>query len=108
MRRGGGEVGAAIATGRQNNLLGLKAMQFAARHIQCGDTDTAVIFHHQIKGEIFDEKFGFMTQRLTIKRMQNRMSGAVGSGTSALRNAFTEISGHAAKRPLVNFAFFGA
>ena len=40
--------------------------------------------------------------------MQNGMAGTVGGGAGALRNAFTEIGRHAAKRALVNLAFFSA
>ena len=40
--------------------------------------------------------------------MQHRMAGAIGRGTGSLRDALAEVRGHAAERPLVDLARFGA
>ena len=49
-----------------------------------------------------------MAQRLTVKRVQDRMACAVGSGAGTLGRAFAEIRRHAAEGALIDFAFFGA
>jgi len=50
-----------------------------------------------------------MLEALTIQRVQHRMARAVSGGTGALhRRALAKFGGMAAKRTLVNLAFFGA
>jgi hypothetical protein len=75
-----------------------------------GDHATAGAFvHDEVDGEILDEEFRRVAQRLAIERVQDRMAGAVGSGAGALGCwAFAIFRGHAAERALVNLALFGA
>ncbi len=110
MGRGGGEIGAAIAAGRQNHQLRAKTVdgavvEFQADHAAHGAGGVA----DQIDGEIFDEEFRRILQRLAIKRVQHGVSGAVGGGAGALRRrAAAEIGGHAAEGTLINLAVGGA
>ena len=69
---------------------------------------TAVIVHDQVDGEIFDEKLGRMAQRLPVHGVQHGVTGAVGGGAGALRGALAVMRGHAAERPLVDFAVLTA
>ncbi len=68
----------------------------------------AVLVHHQVDGEIFDEEFGLMAQRLAVHRVQHGVAGAVGGGAGALRGALAEMRGHAAERALIDLAVFAA
>ena len=68
----------------------------------------AVLVHHQVDGEIFDEELGRMAQRLAVHGVQHGMAGAIGGGAGALRDALAVVRGHAAERPLVDLAVFPA
>ncbi len=38
------------------------------------------VFHDQVEREIFDEEIHFVLHALAVKRMQDRVAGAVGRG----------------------------
>jgi len=68
----------------------------------------AVLIHHQIEREIFNEEFRRIAQRLAVKRVQHRMAGAVGRRAGALSGrAFTEVGRHASERALIDLAILG-
>ena len=103
------EIGAAITTGRDNDLVGAEAVHRAVievpRHDAAADP---FIIHNQVETHIFDEEFGVVFKRLLIQRVQNRMAGAVGRSSSALRGrAFAILRGHAAERALIDLTLFG-
>ena len=103
---GAGEEGAAITARRQNGLVRAETVQRAIQQVPRHDAEAfAFIAHDQVEGEIFDEEFGLMFQRLLIQRMQHRMARAVGSGAGALRRALAVMRGHAAEGTLVDFTF---
>ena len=107
--RGAGKIAAAIAAGGEHHLMGTEQMQAAVGQIPGQHAPAhALVIHHQIDGEVFDEEFGLMLQRLLIKRVQDGVTGAIGRRASALRNAFTEVGGHATEGALINLAGFGA
>ncbi len=65
--------------------------------------------HDEVDGEIFDEEFGVVAQRLAVERVQHGVAGAVGGGAGALRRRpLAEIGGHAAERALIDAAVLGA
>ncbi len=66
----------------------------------------ALVVHDQVDGEILDEEFGRMAQRLAVHRVQHGVAGTVGGGAGALRGALAVMGGHAAERPLIDFAVF--
>jgi len=110
VRRGAGEVGAAIAAGGEDGLVGAEPMECAVfkRH---GDDAAAGAFriHHQIEREILDEELSGVAERLAVKSMQHGVAGAVGGGAGALGGrTFAELGGHAAERALVDPAILGA
>ena len=109
MRRCRREIGTAIATCRQNNHLGAEQVHGAVVQLPAQHTLThTIIRHDQINGEILDVEFRAMLQRLTIKRVQNRVAGPVGGGTGPLHGgAFAEFGGVAAEGALVDLARFG-
>ena len=109
MRRGAGEISAAIAAGRKNRLVGAEAVHFTGRQIHRHDAATGAVFHDQIDGEIFDVEFSIIFQALAIERVQHGVAGAVGGGAGALRRrAFAEFGGHAAERALIDLALLCA
>ena len=65
-------------------------------------------FHNQVDGEVFDKKFGVVFEGLLIQGVQDGVAGSVRRGAGSLGLAFAIVRGHAAKRPLVYFAFGGA
>ena len=107
MRRGAGEIGAAIAAGRQDGHVGAEAMDGAVVHVQRDDAAAAAfVVHDQVDGEIFDVEFGGVPQRLAVHRVQHGVAGAVGGGAGALRGALAVMRGHAAERALIDLAVF--
>ena len=110
MRRGRGEIRAAVAAGRQHRALGAEQVQRAFGHVQREHAAAgAVGVHDQVEREVFDEELRVMRQRLLVQRVQDRVAGAVGGGAGALRRrAFAVLRGHAAERALVDLAFLGA
>ena len=85
MGRCAGEIGAAIAAGRENDLVGAEAMQRAVLHRQRDDAAAAaLVVHDEVDGEILDEELGRVAQRLAVHGVQHGVAGAVGGGASAL------------------------
>ena len=68
----------------------------------------ALVVHDQVDGEILDEEFRGVAQRLAVQRVQHGVAGAVGGGAGALRLALAVVHRHAAERPLVDPAVLGA
>ena len=85
-------------------------MDGAVVQLEADDAAAAAFgVHDQVDGEIFDEEFGRIFQRLTIERVQHGVAGAVGGGAGALgRRAAPVIGGHAAEGALIDLAFRGA
>src|SRR5262249_59779903 len=85
-RGGEGEKGAAVTAGGEDRHVGAEAMDRTVVELYGDDSAAAALFvHDQVDGEEFDEEFSGVAQRLAVHRVQHRMAGAVGGGTSALR-----------------------
>ena len=109
VRRGRGEIGAAVAARRQNRHLRSETMDRAIVHLEADDAaDAAVGIADQVEREIFDEELALGPQPLAIERVQDRMAGAVGGGAGALGDALAVVGRHAAERALIDLALFGA
>ncbi len=110
MRRGGREIGAAIAAGRQHHGLGRKPVDGAVIKVPRHHTRThPVIGHDEVEREILDEKLRLVLQRLAIERVQDGVPGAVGGRAGALyRRAVAIILHVPAKRPLIDAPVLGA
>ena len=110
MRRGGGEIGAAVAAGRQHHHLGREAVDGAVVEVPGDDAGAASVgLHDQVEREIFDEELRVVLQRLAVERVQDGVAGAVGGRAGALHGrAVAEIHHVAAERPLVDLAVLGA
>ena len=109
MRRGAGGVGAAIAAGGEDGGLGAKTVQRAVVELQRDHAAAdALVVHDQVDGEELDVEFGGMAQRLAVHGVQHGVAGAVGGSAGALRLALAVVQRHAAERPLVDLAVFGA
>ena len=109
VRAGAGEIGAAVAAGREDRHLRAEAMDRAVVEIERDHAAAAaVLVHDQVDGEIFDEELGRMPQRLAVHRVQHGVAGAVGGGAGALRGALAVMRGHAAERALIDLAVLAA
>src|SRR6185437_411243 len=86
-----------------------EAMQRAVFHVP-GEKAAAraVILHQQVERDVFDKELGIVLQALLIERVQDRMSGPVGSGAGALRHLLTVADGLAAERALIDQALVRA
>jgi len=109
MRRGRREIGAAIAAGREDHELRPETMNGPVVKFEADDAAAAAIFHDQINGEIFNKEFRLVAQRLTIKRMQHRVTSAVGRRAGALRRRpLAKVCGHPAEWALIDAPILGA
>ena len=110
MGRGRGEIGAAVAAGRQHHRLARGSGGSLPSSRQSATTPRhAPSVHDQVEREIFDEEIGVVAQALLVERVQHRMAGAVGGGAGALRRRpLAHILHHAAERALVDLALGGA
>ena len=108
MRGGAGEPRAAIAAGREDDLVRAKPMQRAFRHVERDHAAAFAIFHDQIEREVLDEERGVVLQRLLIQGVQHGVAGAIGRRAGALRDALAVVRGHSAERTLIDLAFLRA
>ena len=107
VRRGAGEIGAAVAAGRQNRGLRAEAMDRSRRRVERDHAAAAaLVVHDQVDREILDEELGRVAQRLPVHRVQHGVAGAVGGRAGALRGALAVVRGHAAERALIDLAVF--
>ena len=71
-----GEESAAIAAGRQNNLLRAEAVQCAVIQFPGGHTAAgAFLIHDQVEREILDEELGLFLDALTVQCVQHGVAG---------------------------------
>ena len=104
-----GEIGAAVAAGRQHRRLRPEAVDRAVVHLETDDAANGALgVADEVDGEIFDEELATRLQRLSVERVQHRVAGAVGGGAGALGGALAELRRHAAERTLIDLAGFGA
>ena len=107
VRRRAGEIGAAVAAGRQNRRLRAEAMDRAVVELERDHAAAAaLVVHDQVDREILDEEFRRVAQRLPVHRVQHGVAGAVGGRAGALRGALAVMRGHAAERALIDLAVF--
>src|SRR5580693_40447 len=69
----------------------------------------ALLVHDQVERKILDKKFRIVAYALLIQRVNERVTGAVGSGAGAPRRIALAVFHHVpAKRPLIDPPVFGA
>ena len=109
VRRSAGEIGPAVAAGREHRRLGAEAVDRAVVHLEADDAaHRALGVADDVDGEVFDEERALRPERLAVERVQHGVAGAVGCGAGALGGALAELGGHAAERALVDLALFRA
>src|SRR5512133_4364738 len=105
MRRGTGEVGAAVAAGREDRHMRAEAMDRAVIELDGNHAAAAaLVVYDQIDGEELDEELGGVAQRLPVHGMQHGVTGAIGRGAGALGDALPVMRGHAAEGTLINLS----
>ena len=108
VRRGAGEIRAAITAGGEDHGVRAIAMQPARGQVERHDAAAGAVLHDEVEREIFDEEFGVVLDRLLIQRVQHRVAGAIRGRAGAMRRALAVVRGHAAERALVDAAVVGA
>ena len=108
VRRGAGEIGAAVAAGGEDRRVRAEAVQRAFGQIEGHDAAAHAVLHDQIDREVLDEERRRVPDRLLIERVQHRVAGAVGRRAGALRDALAVMRGHAAEGALIDAAALGA
>src|SRR5438270_12600729 len=83
MRRGAGEMGPAIAAGGENRTRGTKAMDAAIIELPSHHPTASALLHDEVERKELNEEIHIVAQRLSIKRVQDGVSGAVGGRAGA-------------------------
>src|SRR6266566_7347319 len=100
MRRGAGEIGPAIATGGENRTMGTKAVDAAIIELPSHHAAASAVLHDEVERKELDEEIHIVAQRLSIKRVQNGVSGAVSGRAGAQGLLFAVVQRHATKGTL--------
>jgi len=88
--------------------MGAEAVDRAVVEIPRHHAANGAVIDDQVEREILDEEIDLMLDALAVERVQDGVTGAVGGGSRALRNALAVVARHAAKGALVDLAFLGA
>jgi len=68
----------------KNSLVRAEAMEGAVFQAKGHDTNTLALVHDQIKGKVLHKEGGVVLQSLSIESVQESMSGAVSSSSTAV------------------------
>ena len=84
MRASAAEVGTAVSASSKDGLVCAESVESAILHVEGDDTNTLTILHDQIQSEVFDEKVGVVSERLTVEGMQQSMPSSVSSSSTTV------------------------
>ena len=102
---GGSRVDPACTARGEQRRLGFEDVDLAGFHLQRGHAQhVAVLIADQIQRHPFDEEVGLGLDVALIQRVQQRVTGTVGGGASALHRLLAVVRRMAAKRTLVDGA----
>uniref|UniRef100_A0A2M4C618 Putative secreted protein n=1 Tax=Anopheles marajoara TaxID=58244 RepID=A0A2M4C618_9DIPT len=105
MSRGAGEVRPSIAARRQHRVLGAEPMDATVLEVHGNHTDTLAILHQQIHRKVLDEVVTIVAQRLTVQRVEQRVTGTIGDAAATMCLASLAIlQTLATKCPLIDLA----
>ncbi|KUT60939.1 succinate dehydrogenase, partial [Escherichia coli] len=100
---GGGLINTPCPASRQHCRASFKVNHFTSFDAQCGTTDhCAILVFHQIQRIPLGENGGVVFQVLLIKRVQQCVTGTVGSRRSTCRLLAAEVFRLTAKRTLID------
>ena len=101
---GAGEVGPAVAAGRQDRVVRRETVDRAVVEVPGDHAAALAVLHHEVEGEVLDEELGAVLQALLVERVQHGVAGAVGRGAGAVGDALAKAGGHPAEGALVDLA----
>mmetsp|Transcript_27195 Transcript_27195/g.33827 ORF Transcript_27195/g.33827 Transcript_27195/m.33827 type:complete len:379 (-) Transcript_27195:7-1143(-) len=103
------EVGTAVATSRNDGLVGLHAVDGTVGHVVGHDTAALTVLHDQVHGEVLDEENAVVAESATEERVKHRVTSAVGDGAASVGlTTLAEVSGLATEGTLVDLAVASA
>jgi hypothetical protein len=103
------EIGTSITTSSEHSLVCTETVESSVLHVEGNNTNTLAVLHNQVQSEVFDEEVGVVSQRLTIKSVENSVASSVSSsGTSIGLTTLAELEGLTAEGTLVDLAFLGS
>jgi hypothetical protein len=86
--------------------VGTETVKGTIFHVEGNHTNTLTILHDQVKCEIFNEKVGVVSQRLTIQTVENRMASSIGgSCTTVCLTSFAVFERLPTEGTLIDFSF---
>src|SRR5215471_15539690 len=109
MGRSAGEIGAAVTAGGEHDEMRAKPVQGPILEVPGHDPAAGTLLvHDQVERKILDEELRVVAYALLIERVNDRVSGAVGSGAGPPSWISFAVFHHvAAKRPLIDQPIFG-
>jgi hypothetical protein len=101
--RGGREISTTITTSSKNGVLGTEAMDGTILHAVGNDTAANAILHDQINNEVLDEEDAVVAESLTVKSVQDGVTGTIsGGGAADSLTTLTKIKGLSTESTLVD------
>jgi len=82
-------------------------MQRSVLHVHRDDTHAFAILHHQVEGEVLDEKVGVVAEGLTVKSVKDGVAGSIGGSCASIcLTALSVFQRLSTERSLIDFTFF--
>mmetsp|Transcript_6867 Transcript_6867/g.10246 ORF Transcript_6867/g.10246 Transcript_6867/m.10246 type:complete len:259 (+) Transcript_6867:883-1659(+) len=100
------EVGSTVPSRGQHGIFGVDPVKGSILHIQCSNAGAdAIVVHHQIHGEVFDEVGSIKRQRSAVQGVQHGVTGSIGRTCTTIRlSALPKVQTLTTKGTLVNLA----
>mmetsp|Transcript_20512 Transcript_20512/g.52063 ORF Transcript_20512/g.52063 Transcript_20512/m.52063 type:complete len:434 (+) Transcript_20512:262-1563(+) len=110
VRRGCGEVGAAVPTRRDGRVVCVEAVQRAVLHVERHHAHAlARVVHDEVERKVLHEELSVVFAGLPVERVQHRVASAVGRARAAVGlAALSVVERLAAEGALVDLALVGA
>lgn len=103
------EVGSTVTTGGQDGLVTPESVQCSVLHVERDDTDTFAILHEKVEGKVFNEEVGVVSEGLTVKGVEDGVTGSIGSGGASIGlSTLSELEGLTTESSLVDLALLGS
>ena len=82
--RGARKVGASVSSGGKDGLVRAETVKCTILHVQGEDTTALAVLHDEIQGKVLNEEVGVVAKRLTVKSVENRVTGTISDGSATV------------------------
>jgi hypothetical protein len=82
--RGAREVGTSVSSGGEDGLVRAETVKGTILHVQSEDTTALAVLHDEIQSEVLDEEVGVVAERLSVKSVENGVTGTISDGSATV------------------------